>query len=225
MGREKISVNKPISYIPTTLKRNPHRKLGSLDKRVIEFAKFAESSYSKGTHQRRKILSKEALTNFSYDTKLSDNDTAVWVNRRNKEVITSYRGTELTNFGDLSADASIIKGDFNLHARYMNAFSKQDSVLKKYKKYRHIVTGHSLGGTIANTLAKSYGTKIAESHSFNPGSGVREIFEQSSDPNHHSHFIKGDVLSYFGTVNRNENTHIYERLVGTDNAHTIKQFQ
>ncbi len=227
MAPEKINKNiDSLIFLNKKFPRALGRRHGNLDMRTASLAKFAESAYEANSHQRRKAIGTDNR-DYAYDTKLSDLNASIFVNKHTKEVITSYKGTNIKNLEDLSADISIVIGQEELSERFKHAHEKQQAVFKKYnpKRYKHIVTGHSLGGSISNSLGRQYTDQITEIHAFNPGVGLAEVLNQKKNPNYHSHHIKGDLISILGTLDHSDTTHVYEKLTGTDNAHTIKQFQ
>ncbi len=95
------------------------------------------------------------------------NDNASTVVRPDGSAILAFRGTR-PNVSDLNADAAILAGQhhgLNIpHPRFVDADTTYNAVKSKYDDVD--ITGHSLGGTLADYIARSYNENAVI---FNPG--------------------------------------------------------
>ena len=83
-----------------------------------------------------------------------------------KGAILANRGTVVTDFQDLQADAGIAFGDYNTRG-FVESYSVAQKVKSKHKNVHH--TGHSLGGTKALRNANRMGGRATV---FNPGTSA-----------------------------------------------------
>lgn len=113
---------------------------------------------------------------FELDEKFNEFEYALYVNHKKKKWIIGYRGTEVTAVKDYISDLHIVLGTQSWNQR----FSASEHVYKQAKKlfpdYHSIVTGHSLGGTIAYFIAKKFLPDRCVA--FNPGSSANPTFAQ-----------------------------------------------
>ena len=104
-------------------------------------------------------------------------------------VVIAHRGTDLNSdrkWGDLFTDGLIGVGVANQSKRYqadLSAAEKIHSTVGSHKKIIH--TGHSLGGYMANKVARKLdnGSRNVHSMVFNPGSSpatLSELFSKKS---------------------------------------------
>lgn len=106
------------------------------------------------------------LENYTLDPEYS-NDNSSTIIRPDGSVILAYRGTRPTNLDDLNTDAAIFSGQHrtdNPHPRFIEAQNHYDFVTDKYGEVD--VTGHSLGGTIADYIGRNNNARAVV---FNPG--------------------------------------------------------
>jgi len=110
-------------------------------------------------------------TNFKYDPSLSSQTEKVFHNPHTKETVVSHAGTNFGSrkwYNDLKSDHAILWGLEKQDNRFKNAQSHLDKVKNKYGK-NITVTGHSLGGSITDHLARS--NHDIKGIAFNRGSG------------------------------------------------------
>jgi putative lipase involved disintegration of autophagic bodies len=83
--------------------------------------------------------------------------------------------TDLTkdSVDDLKTDSSILIGNLTATRRYTDATDKLAGVKEKYGKSKIDITGHSLGGRVAEEMSGRV-DGINEVHSYNPGSFVKD---------------------------------------------------
>ena len=89
------------------------------------------------------------------------------VNNVDKKVIVAFRGTKPSHFSDLVHDAAIafnqvIEGSviakmFNIPHRFNSALHFTQESVNKFPGYKVTLTGHSLGGTLAEHVSMSTG--------------------------------------------------------------------
>lgn len=106
------------------------------------------------------------LENYTLDPEYSTNNASTII-RPDGSVILAYRGTRPTNLDDLNTDAAIFSGQHrtdNPHPRFIEAQNHYDFVTEKYGEVD--VTGHSLGGTLADYIGRSNNARAVV---FNPG--------------------------------------------------------
>ena len=97
---------------------------------------------------------------YIYDDKLSNHNEQVWYNPKDKKLLYTIAGTH--NLSDIATDVQLGLGRIKQTNRYKEA----DRVLKeaqaKYKPSNTSITGHSLGGTIAQYLHNRGDTKTLD---------------------------------------------------------------
>jgi hypothetical protein len=211
-----------------------NKKEEQTDPMTETFAILAGNAYKEGAKERqsdvRENFAEHQTAGWEYDLRLSDDLTAVWVNKGTKEVIMSNRGTVTSDAGDLWADAAIITGTEHMSSRFKKADKKFKQIKSKYNpdNWSLSLTGHSLGGAVNNSLFEKHHDDIHEIHNYNPGSGLndalgKKVVKDDKDYGKvHEHHIKGDVLSMFTAGNPNKHVHVYDQTA--ESKHTIGNF-
>jgi len=106
------------------------------------------------------------LEGYTFDPEYSNNNSSTFI-RPDGTAILAYRGTRPTNFDDLNTDASILAGQHRTdtpHPRFVEALNHYNFVKNKYSVVD--LTGHSLGGTIADYVGRMNDEKAVV---FSPG--------------------------------------------------------
>ena len=106
------------------------------------------------------------LDGYTFDPEYSNDNASTFI-RPDGTAIIAYRGTRPTNFDDLNTDASILAGQHRSdtpHPRFVEAQNHYDFVKSKYDFVD--LTGHSLGGTLADYVGRMYDERAV---AFNPG--------------------------------------------------------
>lgn len=102
--------------------------------------------------------------NWKYDEQQSNNHTAVYHNPYTNQTEIAFRGT--VDRSDLCTDAAIVVGAERLTQRYQESEQITKAAREKYSNSETVVTGHSLGGGIADHVGRQLGLP---SKQFNPG--------------------------------------------------------
>jgi hypothetical protein len=106
------------------------------------------------------------LEGYTFDPDYSNNNSATFI-RPDGSAILAYRGTRPTNFDDLNTDAAILAGQHrtdSVHPRFVEAVNHYTFVKAKYDNVD--LTGHSLGGTLADYVGRMNDERAVV---FNPG--------------------------------------------------------
>jgi len=109
------------------------------------------------------------LDGYTFDPEYSTNNASTFI-RPDGTAILAYRGTRPTNLDDLNTDAAILAGQHrtdNEHPRFTEAVNQFYEVNEKYDTID--LTGHSLGGTLADYVGRLHDTKAVV---FNPGETI-----------------------------------------------------
>ena len=157
------------------------------------------------------------LYGFELDQEISTDEIAVYVS--NDQVIISFRGTD--NKTDIIvSDLQIAFSALNKNSsRVVSALKLTGEVVKKYPNYDYLLTGHSLGASIADLVGTITNIKTI---SFNIGAGIG-IRSDCRTCTHH--VIAGDPISNSVIGNlRGANIVVYDKQNKKLNAHTIRQF-
>jgi hypothetical protein len=100
-------------------------------------------------------------------------DAGVYKNRDTQELVIAFRGTETCDFScsfdewqnstrDMIADTAI--GTGTVSDQFKHAFTFANEIVKKYPTSKITVTGHSLGGGLAQAVGS---TLVLETYAFN----------------------------------------------------------
>lgn len=113
---------------------------------------------------------------YELDEKYNDIESALYVNHTTKTWILGYRGTEITELKDYMSDLHILFGTQAWNTRFNASVQSYENAKKAYPDYHSIITGHSLGGTIAYFIAQKFNPDRCVA--FNPGSSANPTFAQ-----------------------------------------------
>lgn len=91
---------------------------------------------------------------YEYLSELSDQESGVFKNELLKKIIISFRGTLIIK--DLITDLSIFRGTLTDSERYKKSELLIKKIINLYSNYNIILTGHSLGGTLAINLCSNF---------------------------------------------------------------------
>jgi hypothetical protein len=113
------------------------------------------------------------MEGYIFDPEYSNNNASTFV-RPDGTAILAYRGTRPTNLDDLNTDAAILAGQNRTdtpHPRFTEAVNQYNLVKNNY--YNVDLTGHSLGGTLADYVARMHDERAVV---FNPGESPFSLF-------------------------------------------------
>jgi len=162
-------------------------------------------------------------TKYQIDNDLSSDNTMVLHNDENKNMVVVHKGTDLEKSpaSDLLTDSFISVGLDKLSPRYFDAKQITKKAITKYKDYKHVTTGFSLGGAVSNQIGQELNI---ESHAFNPGVSprvfarnmqgiiLRPFFVKKESVSHHIYLTPGDWISNSGFLG----------IVGDEKVHATK---
>jgi len=129
-------------------------------------------------------------------------DIKIWKNDSSKKIIFAIRGTDDriflrkadADYTDLKTDIKLIMNSEQETERFLRAERAIVVYLRDYPGYKFIITGHSLGGSLAYRLADKYKSLTGEV--FNPGVNTDAIRNtQSVSSRIRTHIIDGDPVS------------------------------
>jgi pimeloyl-ACP methyl ester carboxylesterase len=160
----------------------------NLDERTKLYAHMAQGSYARNPYQ---AIKQAAFTSgFRLYAPLSTPEHQVYVNVLGREVVISFRGST-TLYDWTVSDVAIAKGDERRSYRFLNSQRLLNQVRALFPQFTLHVTGHSLGGRIAQILA--HDNKDVEAWAFNAGAGFGALVERSTSRHHDVH-IEGDFI-------------------------------
>jgi len=188
---------------------------------------------------------KSKTTGYTIDESLSFQDATVYVPpSSNQAIVIAYRGTDFDNYSgnaarDLATDAIITAGNFSTSSRVNDAVDLYYRVRSRYPYQLISITGHSLGGSIADNVARrvhrSNDPAFYQLQTFNKGSGA-EALGQAIDSGLLNRNAAGDRVAYermntdlvsaAGKYGTNTNTYNEGNLFnkGLLEAHNLKYF-
>lgn len=113
------------------------------------------------------------------DSSIQSSGFAAFSFKNGNDIVIAYRGTKLTDLGDLAADVAIANPLADWHQQFTDALNfawKIKDANKDNPNIKIYVTGHSLGGALAQVASQMFGFDGA---TFDPG-GARNL-TQSAD--------------------------------------------
>lgn len=168
---------------------------------------------------------------------LSDYETKVFVHPGSREVVVAFAGTRPWRPRDLATDLAVARGTLSKTARARSAEAALAAVRRAMPGYHVVVTGHSLGGSLAEHAAKV--DSRYEAVSFNPGRSINNPVGRLASKakgklrkdqyvyNSRSYVSRYDVVSAGGYLNRNDkgSTYYYTNSKLPWKAHTSSYFK
>jgi hypothetical protein len=155
-------------------------KPGSTEHRTL-YATMAKAAYENS--EKRAIM---AQSGYIMDTNRTNRNRLVYVNPTTKDVVVSFRGTNLKSenkYGDLGADLLYALNLRELSSRFCNAERAAKEIESAYPGYTYTSTGHSLGaGQALYVNKKRSGWKAVTYSAHTPYSTVtREALHNQKD--------------------------------------------
>lgn len=135
----------------------------SLNDKDKLLAELSSQAYNHARGEKDQLIAGYRLVDH-----LSGDEHVVYRNDNDRHTVISYRGTDPTKIGDLVADAHIATGYEGLSPRFRRALETYNKVSNQMKGDNFTLTGHSLGGALANWVSDQTGTHAT---TFNPGVG------------------------------------------------------
>jgi hypothetical protein len=158
------------------------------DQMNIKIANFASEAYVAPNDRKMTLLG------YTYNSKYSDKNLSTYLHKQDKKIIVSIRGTVPTNLLDLVSDIDIVSSDKTFNTTRLSNHKKMiDQIVDKYPGYKLILSGHSLGGYLAEQLASDY--PDAQAIVFNPGTSLSETALTTPQSNVIGYRTKGDPVS------------------------------
>ena len=159
-----------------------------------KYSRFANASYyfKRQSYVRQFLNEMRETRGFILDRELSNDEVSTFVNRITNEVVVAYRGT--TNLKDVGTDLMVLTSTERLSFRVRSSLKLMEQVLRKYRGFKVVSTGHSLGSFLSRIVANSFGL---ESHNFNPAESIHGSFIQQNAMtfNYRTHYDAVSILS------------------------------
>ena len=164
---------------------------------------------------------------YKYIRDLSTFETSVYVDEKAKLLVMCYRGS-VTREDWIISDGLIALAPFAFQKsdRFQRSLKETEAAVKRFKGYRLMLVGHSLGGFIASNMWQIYTKRDPRTRFviFNRGSSPVEIFSRRPvDFDHRDHYyVPGDWISKpFLRDPKTEHHEVKQRL---DNPHGWANF-
>lgn len=151
-------------------KRFGGKSVSSVPQEHRDELEVAREAYEKPADRKREIMG------YTYDPSISAKRWAVYVDDANKKINLGFRGTVPTQIRDLGTDLAIGLTDttrldpkaFGRTIYMSEARKAYNAVKSKYPEHDITISGHSLGGKIAQQIGKEFDDNYV---GFNPGGG------------------------------------------------------
>lgn len=166
----------------------------------MNLADFAQHSYTD-----------VAPRGYAIDSELSGPDRKVY--HKEGKAIVAFRGTNLKNSRDHTANAGMGAGIKHKLNRFKNSLDVTERAMKKYGRDHVTITGHSLGGAQALYVHHKTGLKGA---AYNPWIGPTDYIQAGGNlksqikDNFNVHAVVGDIVSAGAVpLGLSSNVHLY----------------
>ena len=117
------------------------------------------SIFANGIYEKKSLnyVNDNLYKGWTLDKDNSKVDSKVFVHERRKYVVVVFRGT--SNLKDVKDDVNILFSTEHKNKRWKKARKLVEKMNKKYEGYKVYVTGHSLGGSLAEFASRHEGNK------------------------------------------------------------------
>jgi len=155
---------------------------------------FANLAYAAPSERQSLINQRYASNEYTIDHRFNTDEHFAAVHKKHGHVYSGHRGT--SNLDDLTTDVSLAVGNLTSTDRYKRSFNAEHAVHQFYGTQNVTSVGHSLGGTLAETLARHHGNS---SIAYNPGTSpfIKDI---PASQQHQRIRTEGDLISSFGSA-------------------------
>lgn len=145
----------------------------------------SQAAYMDGDESKYAPLFREhGMDGLVLDKDLSSKKNSVFYDQGTGQVVISYRGTDPSDSEDLWDDFLIATGFESRASRFKKAEKLYQTAAAKYGKENITITGHSLGGEIAMTVAERHDV---EAHVFSPGMELAKAFQSHKGNANHTY--------------------------------------
>ena len=159
----------------------------------VNLAKVLKVGY-KSKEKQGKVMKRYG---YQIDKNLSNDNQQVYYNPNEKKLLYNVTGTH--NLSDVGTDIYLGLGKLKDTNRYKQADETLKKAKSKYSVNSATITSHSLGGTIAQGIAKPED----QEYSLNAG---YTIGQKTKGGNQHNYRTQGDVVSLLGAGSKNLQT-------------------
>jgi hypothetical protein len=161
----------------------------------VNLAKVIKVGY-KPQKKQKKVMKKYG---YKLDKSLSNDNEQVYYNPNQNKLLYNVAGTH--NLKDVGTDVYLALGGLKNTNRYKEADETLKKAKAKYGVNNATITSHSLGGSIAQGIAKP----DDQEYSLNAG---YTIGQKTKGANQHNYRTQGDVVSFLKTIGQKDNKSI-----------------
>lgn len=129
-----------------------------------KFAILSRIAYETDLNKQKQIARQFG---YEIDAEYSNKYHLVLIDKKNKDVVISFRGTDLKDIRDIKSDIEVARNRKENDERFNEALDLFDKVKSEYSDYKFNSVGHSLGGGISIYLNEKRGI---DAYAFNPAS-------------------------------------------------------
>ncbi len=166
---------KSVLKVPLKMLQPTHKSLTVEEMNKAKLVEASKIAYKKSFNEAQSYLDENGLGH-DIDTSLSTKEGLVLVDGEGRAKL-AYRGTDIRNKSDLTADALIAAGAEETHANFRKGDTQIKEVMRTYGSSVETL-GYSLGGAQAVHFANKYGLK---STSYNPFIGPKLLKPKSGN--------------------------------------------
>ena len=148
------------------------------------------SIFANGIYEKKSLnyVNDNLYKGWTLDKDNSKVDSKVFVHERRKYVVVVFRGT--SNLKDVKDDVNILFSTEHKSKRWKKARKLVEKMNKKYEGYKVYITGHSLGGSLAEFASRHEGNKTVGF-----SRGTAKIGQKIKNKNYVDVYSKKDAIS------------------------------